>query len=262
MDGRFSLRRSYLVLIALMVVFTVLSFVFKDEWFRSYFSNIAAGIIGSLFVIFLIDRIIERSMEKQRFEIVRIALERLRIPILWHMQLLCNIYKAAAQKKPTPLPSTFEDTCKDDYYKEISFLDFTKEAPVAPRRNWFTHLDLETKSFKEKLEKVTDTYANSFDVRLIRLLERIINSRLFLIIPQMKNIPVVDRQEGFPPRVYTMFAGMEEFVKEHVSSMLELIKYFNATLEPPIQLSQEWWREDVAPTWGSGRLVQKKGKNK
>ena len=252
MYGSLSLRKSYLLLIVLAVLFSALSFVYKDEWVSAYSSNIAAGIIGSLIVIFLVDRIIERNREKERLRVVRIALERLRIPILWHMTLLCNVYKAATQNKPTPLPTTFKDTFTDDYYKEISFLDFAKEAPVIPKRDWFTHLDLMTKLFKEKLERVIDTYAVSLDVTLIEIIERIINSHFLFYIPQARSVPAIDRQHKIK-RVYTMFSGMEQIVKEHVSLMLELIEYFNSISDSPIQLNQEVWRDDVAPRWGSAR---------
>lgn len=242
-----------MLLIVLTVILSALSFVYRDEWTGSYLSNIAAGVIGSLIIIFLVDKVIERNREKERTRLVRIALQRLRIPILWQMTLLCNIYKAAAQGKPTPLPFTFEDTFNDNYYKEISFLDFTKDAPVTPKRDWFTHLYLMTKSFKEKTERVIDTYGFSLDVSLIDLLERILNSHFHFVIPQMRNIPQVDRQHKFK-RVYTMFSGIESLVKEYVSLMLELVGYFNSQSGMSIQLNQDVWRDDVAPKWGSARV--------
>ena len=258
MNGGLSLRNSYLLLIVLAIIFSGLSFVFRDEWFRAYFSNIAAGVVGSLFVIFFVDRIIERNREKERLRVVRVALQRLRFPILWHMTLLCNIYKAATKNKPTPLPTTFEDTFTDNYYKEISFLDFSKDAGVAVKRDWFTHLDLETKFFKEKLEQVIDTYAVSLDVALIETLERIINSHFVIFIPQIRMTPTVERQHKFRRDYYAMFAGMEQIVKEHVSNMLELLEYFNAKSDSPIQLIQGWWGDRQAPTWGSARLEMHK----
>jgi len=253
------LKKSYFGLIVLIVLFTVLSLTYTAgfaEWLGAYLSNIAAGIIGSLIIILLVDRIIERNREKERLRVVNIALRRLRIPILWHMNLLCNIYKAATKNKPAPLPSTFEDTFTDHYYREISFLDFKKESPVALKTDWFNYLYLETKSFKEKLEQFIDTYASFLDVRLIDLLERIVNSHFLFLIPQAKSIPNVDRQYGWK-RVYTLLSGVEQLVKEHVSLMLELVEYFNSISDLPILLNQEIWRDDVAPKWGSGRVSSK-----
>lgn len=244
--------KSYLLLIVLTILFSALSFVFKDEWVGSYLSNIAAGILGSLLIIFLVDRIIERNRKKERFRVVGIALQRLSISIIRQMTLLCNIYKAATRNKPTRLPSTFEDAFNDNYYKEISYLDFTKDAPVVPKRDWFTHLYLMTKSFREKIEQIIDTYGFYLDVSLIDLLERIVNSHFIHIIPQLRNLPAVDRQLKFK-RVYTMFSGIEDFVKEHVSLMEELVEYCNSYSDIPIRLNQDVWRDDVAPKRGSAR---------
>jgi len=255
MNGSFSLRKSYWFLIVLASLFTALSFLtsYEEQWISGYLSDVAAGIIGSLFIIFLVDRIIERNKEKERLRILRIALKRLRIPISWHMTLLCQIYKAATENKPTPLPTSFEDTFSDNYYKEISFLDFTKDAPVLPKRDWFTHLGIEIKFFREKLEKVIDIYADSLDVKLIDILEKMINSHFFFFIPPLKKLPAVNRQFKIE-RIYTAFSGMEDFVKEHVTNMLELIKYYNSYSDSPIKLKQDVWRDDVAPKWGSGRV--------
>ena len=257
MYGSLSLKKSYLLLILFAVIFSGLSwsaFTYQEEWFSAYLSNIASGIIGSMIIIFLVDLIIARNREKERLRVVKVALQRLRIPIIWHMRLLCNIYKAAAQKKPTPLPSTFEDTFRGDYYKEISFLDFTKDAPVIRKRDWFSHLDLTTNLFKEKLEQVIDTYAASLDVRLIEILERIINSHFVFAIPQLRSLPSIDKQQGFKRR-YTMFSGIERFVAEHVTNMLELVEYFNSFSDSKIQLGRDVWRDDVAPKWGSSRVT-------
>lgn len=254
MNGSSSLRKSYLLLIGLIIIFSGFSFVYRDERVSTYLSNIAAGVVSSLIIIFLVDRIIERNREMDRRRVAGIALQRLRYPILWQMNLLCNIYKAAAQSKPTPLPTTFEDTFTNNYYKEISFLDFTKDAGLALKRDWFTHLDLETKIFKEKLEKIIDAYAGFLDVKLINVLERIINSNFVVFIPQIRMTPEVDRQHGFRRPHYAMFSGTEEFVKEYVSLMLELIEYFNSHSESPIQLIQGWWSNIQSPKWGSGRV--------
>ena len=170
------------------------------------------------------------------------------------MNLLCNIYKAATQNKPKPLPTTFQDTFVDNYYKEISFLDFAKDAGLALKRDWFTHLDLETKHFKERLEKIIDAYSVFLNVELIDIVERIINSSFVVFIPQVRMTPEVDRQHRVKRAHYTMFSGMEAIVKEYISLVLELIEYFNSHSELPIKLIQGWWSDIQSPKWGSGRV--------
>jgi len=252
-----SLRKSYLFLIILAFFLSGLSFLLSTlygmEWLSAFISNIATGIVASLIIIFLIDKIIERNKEKERVEMVRVAVRRLRLPIVWHMTLLVNMYKAAVQNKPSTLPTTYKDTFTDAYYKEISFLDFSKDAPVAPKKDWFTHTESEVRMFKQKSEQIVDTYSAFLDIKLIDILERITESHFLYFLPQAKMIPLVDRQYGVK-RVYTILAGMERIVKEHVSLMLQLIEYYNSYADSPIELDQGMWRDDVAPQWGSSRV--------
>jgi hypothetical protein len=163
------------------------------------------------------------------------------------------MYKAAVQNKPSTLPTTYKDTFTEAYYKELSFLDFSKDAPVTPKRDWFTHTDSEVRMFKQKLEQIVDTYSAFLDTKLIDILERITGSHFLYFLPQAKMIPLVDRQHGFK-RAYTILAGMEEIVKEHVSLMLQLIEYYNSYAVSLMELNQDIWRDDVAPIWGSSRV--------
>jgi hypothetical protein len=244
-------------LISLAAILSVLSFIlfiYKVDWLSGYFSNTATGIIASLIIIFLVDKLIEKNKEKERLRIAKIALQKLRHPIIWQMQLLCNIYKAAAESKPSRLPATFEETFTEDYYKEISFLDFSKDAGMAIRMNWFDYLSSQINLFKGKLEQVTDTYAAFLDASLIDLLEKIIGSHFLSFIPQACMIPQVHRQLGVK-RIYTMLRGAEREVKEHVSLMLELIKYYNSNCETPILLSVAIWSDITEPKWGSSRAT-------
>ena len=86
-----SLRKSYLFLIILAFLLSGLSFLLSIlngmEWFSAFISNIATGIVASLIIIFLIDKIIEGNKEKERVEMVRVAVRRLRFPIIGHMTL-------------------------------------------------------------------------------------------------------------------------------------------------------------------------------
>lgn len=252
-----SLRKSYLFLIILASFLSILSFLletkYKMEWFSAFVSNTATGIVASLIIIFLIDKIIERNKERERIEIVKIAIRRLRLPITGHMTLLVNLYKAAVQNKPLALPRTYEDTFTDVYYQEISSLDFSKDAPVIPKMDWFAYTYSEFRIFKQQIEDIVDTYSNFLDANIIDILERITESSFLHFLLQARMVPQVDKQYGFE-RVYTMLSGAEEILKEHISLMLQLIVFYNSYAVSPMELNQDIWRDDVSPKWGSSRV--------
>lgn len=248
------LRTSYLLLFVLAFLLSVLSFVYKNVWIGAYFSNVAAGLVGSLIIIFLVDKIIERNRKSERTKVVGIALKRLRIPLRRHMKLLCSIFKASTQSKPSSLPTAFHELFNDKYYEGIAFLDFSKESPEVPKKDWFTYLYNQTKWFKERIEQIIDTYAVFLDVALLDTLEKVVDSNFLSYVNQAKSVPEIDREFRLK-RVYTMFNGVESLVREHVSTMMELIGHFNSNSDSPIELTtiQGIWRDDVAPKWGSSR---------
>lgn len=254
-----SLSWSYLFLISLSLFLTALSLLFaivyRIEWLDAYVADIATGIIGSLIIIFFVDKIIQRNRDRERLQIVKTAFQRLRIPLMWQMMLLTNIFKASAQSKPSPLPTTYNAVFSDDYYTEIGYLDFSKEAPVATKVDWFSYMDSQTGHFKQKLEQIMDTYAIFLDAELIDILQRITETNFLYFLPQARMIPQIDKQQSFK-RYYNVLAGVKEIVKEYVSLMLQLLEYYNAKSDLPITLNPDAWRDDVAPRWGSSRVTE------
>jgi hypothetical protein len=255
MSDGLGLSRSYSLLFVLACLLLATSWlVFPDqEWVSGFLSDFAAGIFGSLIIIFFVDQIIERNRQRERVKVAKIALKRVRFPILWHMILLCNVFKAATENKPIPLPSTYEDTFNDNYYEEIAFLDLTKEAPVALRMNWFNHLYSETRFFKEKLEQTLDTYAVYLDTEMIDALEGVINSPFLKDMTDLYLLPRIDRQFSVE-RPYTMQLVPKDHLKEHTNRMLKLIQYFNSKSDSPIEFVEGMWSDLSAPKWGSSRI--------
>jgi len=239
----------------LAVLMSAMSLVFgtiqKVEWLSSYLSNIATGLIGSLIIILFIDRLLERERQKQGLRIMRVALNRLKAPIQRHMALLCEFYKAAALNKPSPLPSTFEEVFTDRYYTTISFLDFYKDAPVKPKVNWFEYVDLESRLFKDRLEKVEDMYSGFLEIDLIETLEGLVNSSFLKLLLNVKNYASIAAQHK--KRIDQVFSGVRNFAELHVTLMMKLVKYHNSRVDSPIALNKDFWRDDVEPKWGSSR---------
>lgn len=256
MFGRLTIKKSYVILGIIVILLSGFSFlcgtIDEAEWVSSYLSNIATGVLGSLIIVFFLDKIVEREREKQRHRIVRMALKRLKGPIYWYMELLCHLFKAAAQNKPSFLPSTFEEVFTDSYYREISFLDFSKNAPTEPKIDWFNHVHLEATSFRRRLEQVEDMYSGSLEVDLFEILEKVVNSGFLKLLITVREAPVIAAKykKKIDPKV---LSGAEHIMREHVTLMLKLVKYYNSKADSPIRLNRNIWNDDVAPQWGSGR---------
>jgi hypothetical protein len=252
----FNLKTSYVVLILLTLILSAFSaylfFTLGELWLSGYLTNLGAGIIGSLIVIFLIDRIIEQNKEKERAKMQKIAFQRLRGPILQHVIMFVDIFKASSQNKPQQNPANYEDVFKDYYFQEMVFLDFSKDSGIAPARNWFKRIDSEMIFFRRKVEQTIDTYGAFLDVSTIETLEKMINSPFMRTMLNIKAIQRHDKDRGII-RVYTLLKGKEKFLREYTQLLLELINRTNSFVDRPIVLVASIW-EDITPTWGSGRI--------
>jgi hypothetical protein len=252
----FSLKTSYVVLILLTVILSVFSaylfFSFGELWLSGYLTNLSAGLVGSLIVILLIDRIIERNKEKERAQMQRIAFQRLRGPIQRHMIMFVDIFKAASQNKPQQIPASYEETFIDPYFQEVTFLDFSKDSGVAPAKSWFKRMDFEMVFLKRKIEQSIDTYAAFLDISDVETLEKILDSPFMRSMLNIKAIKKHDRDRGMT-RAYNILKGKEKFLKEYTRLLLELIKCTNSFVDKPIVLVAGTW-DNFTPTWGSGRI--------
>lgn len=252
---RLTLRKSYLFLLVLAITLTLFSFLFgvvyEVEWLSAYLSNIATGVAGSLIIVFLVDKIVERDKKQQRARIVKMALRRLKLPISKHMELLCHFYKASAQDKPSLLPSTFQEVFVDDYYKEILWLDFSKDSPLVNNR-WLDYAWSKAELLIDKLEQVEDTYFDFLDVDLIGLLERVTNSKFLNSLASLGAFDIVQKfsKKAISTRI---LVGLGDMMREHITLMLELIDYCNSRADSKITLNQDIWMDDAAPKWGDSR---------
>jgi len=105
MNGSFSLRKSYLFLIVLAGLFSTFSFLafYEGQWASGFLSDFAAGIFGSLIIIFFVDQIIERNRQRERVKVAKIALKRVRFPILWYTILHACMHNPQTEQQTSPL---------------------------------------------------------------------------------------------------------------------------------------------------------------
>ncbi len=251
------MRTSY----ALLVIFIGLSLAFyaiwlEVGWVKDWTAQIGGGLVTSLVVILLIDRILESQRQRERKKVRDVAVAQLRRPLMRQLQLLGNWYKAAVSGKPEALPSTVTGFFGEDFYEQIRWLDFAKTGPTIAETSWLQYSANELKRFQDDLERVIDKYATFLEPSTIELLERLRDSPVASIVILSVNLPDIDRQHGWP-RQYNFFESVVTLVRQHVEAVLELLDYVNAGLEEPITLeSLALLNEGTAPAFGSGRLAK------
>ena len=150
---------SYAVLIMLIGASAASYGLFDEGWIRDWSSNIGAGLVGSLVIIFTLDRAAENRRRREQQRVRTVALSQLRPPLMRHLILLANWYKAAIPSSPDEPPSDFSQLLGDDFLTQLGQLDFSKEGPTFPPMSWFRYTRQELDDFRSHLERIVDKYA-------------------------------------------------------------------------------------------------------
>jgi hypothetical protein len=253
------MRLSYAVLVGLVLAAGGIYALFDEGWIRDWSSNIGAGLMGSLVIILLIDQVLETRRLREQQRVRTVALSQLRTPLMRHVLLLANWYKASVASVPEEPPRDIPQLFAQNYAETIGSLDFSKPGPTLPPLDWFKYSSQELDFFKINAERVVDKYAMFLDVRLIELVEGVAGSSLVSMMIEFGrvDIPQFDKQHGYQ-RPYNIFAEptMKEELLRHFGVLLELVAYFNENSREKIRLEElSLWRDDVSPKIGSGRVA-------
>jgi len=226
-------------------------------WWSQFFLNLSAGIFGSLLVILLVDRALEKERERDKRE--KFALNRLRPLIYRHLQTLCSIFKAVTSKKPDLFPASIGDIFAENFPKLMLSLDLTKkETPTS--QDWFIYLSSETKDLTRNLEKIIEAYQDSLNIELLGILESFSNSPLLgllSILPaiRQKNLTLNLENQKAIANPFTLTMGFHLLVKNHILLLLNLIENMNSRIQNKICLEEiSVFRNDYTPKWGTSRL--------
>lgn len=253
-----TLRTSYLLLTLVAVVCFAVYVLFPSapEGWRGFSLNLLTEVLGIIFTIVLIDRVLRRREERERMRYCRIALQQLRFPLMEHLEVLFNMYKASVQRKPERRISSLEDLFEDDYFEQVSHLDLSKPAPVAPQMQWGDYLLHETQRFKDALERVVGRYAVPLGPDTVDIAEQLIASRL---ISMLERFPAMraSRPAQFRGWPEPMLYGMGGLVRQYTDAFAALVDIYNdeAPEDQRVAITKKnLWKENVSPRIGSARI--------
>ena len=129
-------QRHYLLLIlgTISVIMGWLSNVHLHwDWLSSLFTNFGAAFIAAFLIVLLIDRALEKERQARSEKFQKFVLSSLRPTFLRYLDFLCTWYKAASTSVREPRPDRLDKLFDDNYYDQIRYLDFSKDAQVYPK---------------------------------------------------------------------------------------------------------------------------------
>jgi hypothetical protein len=196
------IRRSYSVLAVLTALclgtYVVLPIILPGapQGWRDFLLSVGTNILVIIIAFILIESVIRQREAQERDKYRAVALQRLRIPLTHHLQLLSDMYKASVERKPDRAISNLKDLFSEDYFEQITYFNAMGPSPSAhpvdlrsvvsgtlpPSIPWYQYLSTEVQQFKEEVERVVDKYAMHLDPETLDLLEQLANSPVVMSI--------------------------------------------------------------------------------
>lgn len=253
------LRVSYSLLVFFLVV-SVIAYLLippDSEGWRSFTLNLLTEIVGILLTILLIDAVIRRRETREQKRYRSVTLQQMRIPLIQHLHLLFNMYKASVEEKPTKDVANVADLFTDDYLKEIQYLDLGSPGPVHPPMQWFEYMNLEINRMHDALGRVVDKYAMYLDPDTLDVAEQLINSPLVNTVGHFRTMYGLQCTPAGQDSPFVPLFGLNEVVHDHVHAFSKLVEIYNEEVsgDRKIAIEDPMWLNNAHPLIGSGRAL-------
>ena len=231
----------------------------KNNWIKDFSLNLFGNVTGILLVVFLIDWILELNHKREKDNFENIALRQIRRPLTSQLDFLFTLYKATSSNKPTKISSKVSDLFTEDFFAQIIYLDFSKQAPVYPFISYYDYCFQEVIKFKEGLSRILDRYSIYLSAEIIELIEQINNSGFIFFMISFKTGRDLDNRDGIKRHPACLSgSGIIDVVKEYVTLIKKLVGIIekNLDIRNGIEITTHDWRDDVTPGVGSGRIEE------
>ncbi len=150
------------------------------------------------------------------------ALQQLHTPLVRHLHVLFNIYKASVERKPDRDISSIEDLFDTHFYQQLKFFDLTAPGPAPPQR-WLEYLSLEARRLRGDLGRIVDKYAVYLDPDTLDIAEQLSTSFFLFLLESVDSLPESRKDIGAFLRSMS-----EKMVREHTSPFTRLVEIYNA----------------------------------
>lgn len=242
-------------ILALLTVFSALTaYAGRGVWIIDAFAaNIAAGFLGALATVVLIDRAAERRSEESRERVERIALAQARRPIYDLAQTFADMLKASWAQRPSPLPQSYAELFATEHAAHLDWIDLAGDAGKFPSRDWYTHLQETIPRVSRQLSEILDKYMAFVALDFVELVESIRDDSFVSFLQQLASIRQHLRSQG-KAQDYVI-AGHADSRDAFLAKLVRLIEYHDAHSASALPfLADHLNRDDVSPRLASSRL--------
>lgn len=245
----------YLILLILAITTCVIGYFLRDKgyWLVDNLSgNLPAGFLGSLAILFFVERAIEKKRQQERTRIAGLALRQIRLPLQKIVILFAEMIKASAPKPFCSLPASLHELFNPVNTAHLDWLDLDGPTGHVKRTDWKTESEAILTSELEHLTAILDRYLTFLDIQLVEAIDSLIQDSFLRFVRTMRSYDDAIRKLGRNRRstIYGSAAVRDEFFARllAVAKQLEL-----AGGKAPV-VPTSLVRQDMMPKAGQARL--------
>lgn len=252
------LTATSIVLLILGIAFGI--FGFRD-WgngpLSSLFVNLATSLVSIVVALFFVDRIVMNNAKREKDAFLRIGLRSIRFELQMTIDMLVEMYKAAANYNNAKGRKDFADFFDDEYFAQIVFLDFSCKTSHyregVGQMIWAEHISYQLTSLNNTLSLFQMKYAPYIDEASLLLTEEIMASPFYKAIVPLPSI-MKTGHFNLPKDVAIRFLAGSNVVplfKEYISKITKMAELFNASTgkdSKKIVINEDIWNTgDTSP---------------
>ncbi len=232
---------------------------YTQSWLNNGLLNMGSGLIGSILVITLYDRVQEVIREKEQKRRQLVALRELGSILKNHNAFFMSIYAATGDMLPkTEYKSAESALLEERYITNVKYLDIYKPSSQSSLKNtpWYSWLHDSCSMFVLSLREIQNRYYSDLDTEIIELISTIINDGFIMIVVHLPEMVKFNNSYlktiGFPT-FHTILN--DEIVREHVNLVASLIKCHNELVgeHQKVTYYDSYWHLEGFPI-GFGRV--------
>jgi len=246
----------YRVIALLAIVTGLVAYRWRGEsWLvDAYMANLSATFIGTIVLLFFIDRAVEHAREKERLRIERIALEQARLPLIYLLGLFSDMLKASAPTRIDKPPGTLDEFLSAPNTVHLDYLNMAGQPGTIGKTTWYEHVEEQSKKICDKLSAVVDKYLAYFGIAFVANIEALCGAQYLFVLRNLGTARAQLEAEGIK-REYTL-ERLGPLREDFFRLLLDVLRYYNRVAAVPITVPNTLSRDDVMPKTGSSRFTE------
>lgn len=245
----------YVILLVLALTAGFLGFFLRDRgyWFVDNLAgNLAAGFLGSLAVLFFIERSIENKRQEERTRLATLAFRQIQLSLQRIVDLFADMLKASSSKPLISLPASLPELFSPVSVADLDWLDLNGPTGSGEHTDWKAQCEAVLNTELERLAAIMDRYLPFLEIELVEAIDSITADPFVNYVRGMRRVAVVLDKQGAKsgPTLYGTSVIRDEFFTRLLAAAKQLNLSGGKALVVPTSLV----RQDMMPNAGQARF--------